>query len=195
MRNKNFGRAKDRAVKYEKVLSFLNEKFSFRLKKRHTFVPIETESSLLEPLEPKKTNLPAVVSTSSNKVLKKQDSVSKPSHEINVFFEGIAETVKTFPKKTQIQLKREIFNLVNDTEASLLTCETDTNTMHYSTMPVIGSPMVSISDYEGIGSTEYASSSMSSMQNITETPELLCNIQIKEERPFCDISIKEEHII
>lgn len=101
-------------MKYEKEMSFLNPNI-FRNEKR-TEKNEQTESLLIKriavenstgQIEPKEAKRPADT---------KRDA-------IQVFFDSIAETVRGFPKKTQVQLKRDIFNLVNNTEASLLNNE------------------------------------------------------------------------
>lgn len=114
-----------------------------------------------------------------------RDKPNKPLHEINAFFEGIAETVKTFPKKVQVQLKRDVFNMVNDAEASLLNNDNanSTNLLYYT----LDSPMVGGADYlenrimastSASGSNEYTANLL---QTTDDTSEKNCEIQIKEE--------------
>ncbi|XP_044760322.1 uncharacterized protein LOC123317774 [Coccinella septempunctata] len=42
-------------------------------------------------------------------------------HPLDVFFSSMAATVKTFPAALQIKIKQQIFHLITDTEASLIT--------------------------------------------------------------------------
>lgn len=183
MRKKSVGRSKERAVKYEKQLSFLNEKFSFVPRKRNY------ANAQSDPLANRKSDEPQVKILNVENKLKatepykteKKNTEDKAVHELNAFFEGIAETVKTFPKKIQVQLKRDIFNLVNDTEASLVN-DNGANIMYYT----IGSPMVGGPEYVGNqimdlpSVNQYNANPLNLLQN-TDDATNICQIQIKEE--------------
>lgn len=182
VRNRNSGRAKDRAVKYEKQLSFLDEKFSFTTRKRNIIV-VDTAPSESPDSEEPQVKVRAVESSSQTSEPHHIHQKSVESkHELNAFFEGIAETVKTFPKKFQIQLKREVFNLVNDTETSLLENQ---NAVYYS----MDSPMVGLdfmrnkvteSPSGTSGSNEYTTSP-NPLQATDTALDLYCDIDIKTE--------------
>lgn len=143
-----------------------------------TLEPIPHEN---EPDDPPAKVLAVEMSSQTSEP--KKPAVGKQVHELNAFFEGIAETVKTFPKKIQIQLKRQVFNLVNDTEASLLDSEND-NAAYYA----MNSPAVGASDQTANIATD-SSSGTSGSNECTPSPNPL---QTSNPDQYCDIDIKTE---